>query len=68
MKSGRAQRPPQRVIPIVAAPSGGGSCSPERQPRGMLALAGAWLRDHAALLRKLQWAVVLVYAFLLIIP
>ncbi|RBH38867.1 hypothetical protein C3F00_042870, partial [Pseudomonas sp. MWU13-2860] len=34
----------------------------------MLALAGVWLRDHAALLRKLQWAVVLVYAFLLIVP
>ncbi|AXE32579.1 hypothetical protein DK842_05345 [Chromobacterium phragmitis] len=41
---------------------------PERQPRGLLALAGAWLRDHAALLRWLQWAVVLVYAFLLIVP
>ncbi|QRO32409.1 4Fe-4S binding protein [Chromobacterium violaceum] len=67
MKSGRAQRPPQRVIPIAAA-SGGGSCSPERQPRGLLALAGIWLRDHASLLRKLQWVVVLVYAFLLIVP
>ncbi|AXE36976.1 hypothetical protein DK843_10870 [Chromobacterium phragmitis] len=41
---------------------------PERRPRGLLALAGAWLRDHAALLRWLQWAVVLVYAFLLIVP
>ncbi|WP_232538599.1 4Fe-4S binding protein [Chromobacterium phragmitis] len=68
MKPPRQPRPPQRVIPIVAAPAGGGSCMPERQPRGLLALAGAWLRDHAALLRWLQWAVVLVYAFLLIVP
>ncbi|WP_230623392.1 MULTISPECIES: 4Fe-4S binding protein [Chromobacterium] len=66
MKADPKRLRPQRVIPIVAAP-GGGSCSPQ-QPRGLLALAGIWLRDHAALLRKLQWAVVLVYAFLLIVP
>lgn len=29
---------------------------------------GRWLRDHATLLRRLQWAVVLVYAALLVIP
>ncbi|POA97410.1 hypothetical protein C2134_16390 [Chromobacterium sinusclupearum] len=68
MKTGSPQRPPQRVIPIVAAPSGGASCPPERQPRGLLALTGNWLRDHGGLLRKLQWAVVLVYGFLLIVP
>ncbi|OHX14875.1 hypothetical protein BI347_03400 [Chromobacterium sphagni] len=34
----------------------------------MLAAVGGWLRDRAGLLRKLQWAVVLVYAFLLIVP
>ncbi|MYZ43188.1 4Fe-4S binding protein [Schauerella aestuarii] len=30
--------------------------------------AADFLRDHAALLRKLQWGIVLVYAFLLIVP
>lgn len=68
MKQDRPQRRPQRVIPIAAAPSGGASCRPAPPPRGPLALAGDWLRDHGALLRKLQWAVVLVYAFLLIVP
>ncbi|QEL57920.1 4Fe-4S binding protein [Chromobacterium paludis] len=68
MKQDRPQRRPQRVIPIAAAPSGGASCRPATPPRGPLALAGDWLRDHGALLRKLQWAVVLVYAFLLIVP
>ncbi|WP_230370139.1 4Fe-4S binding protein [Paludibacterium denitrificans] len=33
-----------------------------------LAAVGAWLRDHARALRWLQWAVVLIYAFLLIVP
>ena len=35
---------------------------------GRLATVGRWLRDHATLLRRLQWAVVLVYAALLVIP
>nr|WP_199068386.1 4Fe-4S binding protein [Chromobacterium sp. ASV5] len=61
-----ARRRPQRVIPIAAQPLVG--CSAGRQPAGKLAAAGAWLRDHGGLLRALQWAVVLVYAFLLIVP
>ncbi|BEV73132.1 MULTISPECIES: 4Fe-4S binding protein [unclassified Paludibacterium] len=30
--------------------------------------AGDWLRDHAQLIRWLQWGVVLVYGFLIIVP
>lgn len=33
-----------------------------------MAAVGLWLRDHAGLLRALQWGVVLVYAALLIVP
>lgn len=33
-----------------------------------LARAGDWMRDHAPLIRKLQWGVVLVYALLVIVP
>lgn len=33
-----------------------------------LAAAGEWLRTHAGLLRILQWAVVAVYALLLVVP
>lgn len=33
-----------------------------------LAAAGEWLRTHGALVRRLQWLVVLVYAVLLIVP
>ena len=35
---------------------------------GKLAWVGEWLRTHGRLIRWLQWAVVLVYAFLLIVP
>lgn len=50
------------VIPILAMPAAPAP-STER-----LATVGRWLRDHATLLRRLQWAVVLVYAALLVIP
>ena len=33
-----------------------------------LAAGGEWLRTHAHVVRALQWAVVLVYAVLLIVP
>ncbi len=33
-----------------------------------LARAGAWLRDHQGLLRRLQWGVVLAYVALLVTP
>ncbi|QXL84288.1 4Fe-4S binding protein [Comamonas sp. NLF-1-9] len=38
-----------------------------RWQKGMAA-AGEWLRTHGALVRRLQWAVVLTYAVLLIVP
>ena len=50
------------VIPILAMPAAPAP-STER-----LATVGRWLRDHATLLRRLQWVVVLVYAALLVIP
>jgi polyferredoxin len=34
----------------------------------LLAKGGDWLRDHGRLLQRLQWVVVLVYAFLLVVP
>lgn len=34
----------------------------------VLAGVGNWLRDHARLVRRLQWLVVLVYGFLLVVP
>ena len=33
-----------------------------------LAAAGEWLRTHAHVVRRLQWAVVLAYAVLLVVP
>lgn len=50
------------VIPILAMPAAPAPST------GRLATVGRWLRDHATLLRRLQWAVVLVYAALLVIP
>lgn len=45
------------------------SCAaPVLPPRGRLARAGNWLRDHAVLIRRLQWLVVVVYAVLLLVP
>lgn len=46
---------------------------PRRRPapsraRHRLAAVGEWLRKHARLVRALQWAVVLVYAVLLVVP
>ncbi|SCK30664.1 4Fe-4S binding protein [Vogesella sp. LIG4] len=38
------------------------------RPAGRLARLGDWLRDHAGLIRGLQWLVVLVYAVLLVVP
>lgn len=40
---------------------------PSRRPGG-LAAAGLWLRDHQRAVRRFQWAIILVYAFLLITP
>ena len=52
---------------LVRTVSGGcGSHAP--LGHGRLAVVGNWLRDHAGMLRLLQWLVVLVYAALLIIP
>lgn len=50
------------VIPILAMPAAPAPST------GRLATVGRWLRDHATLLRRLQWGVVLVYAALLVIP
>ena len=36
--------------------------------QAFLIQSGDWLRDHARLIRRLQWLVVLVYGFLLIAP
>ncbi|TDR80744.1 4Fe-4S binding protein [Paludibacterium purpuratum] len=36
--------------------------------QSFLIRTGDWLRDHARLIRLLQWLVVLVYGFLLIVP
>lgn len=47
------------VIPILAMPAA------PAQPATRLAAVGRWLRDHATLVRRLQWGVVLVYAALL---
>lgn len=35
---------------------------------GRLAQAGAWMQRHGAVLRTVQWVVVAVYAFLIIVP
>ncbi len=35
---------------------------------GVSSAVADWLRDHASLLRKLQWVVVALYGFLLIVP
>ncbi|WP_298426337.1 4Fe-4S binding protein [Rhodoblastus sp.] len=45
-----------------------GSPRPSRGIDAALARFGTWLRDHQALLRRLQWAVVVVYAGLLVVP
>jgi polyferredoxin len=39
-----------------------------RPPRTTLAAVGLWLRDHQRAVRRLQWAIILVYAVLLITP
>lgn len=36
--------------------------------QGWLAQAGQWMQRHGALIRGIQWAVVAVYAFLIIVP
>lgn len=48
---------------VYLAPS---SASPARRPP--LAAAGDWLRRHQRVIRWTQWAVILVYAVLLIVP
>ena len=35
---------------------------------GLLAAYGDWLRDHAGIVRTVQWMVVAVYAFLIVVP
>ncbi|MCD5361268.1 4Fe-4S binding protein [Chromobacterium aquaticum] len=60
----KSARPPQ---PSSADACAGASCSQPTAP-GFMAAVGLWLRDHAGLLRALQWGVVLVYAALLIVP
>ncbi|WP_293761662.1 4Fe-4S binding protein [uncultured Aquitalea sp.] len=44
------------------------SCASANPGGGRLARAGDWLRRHGGLIRGLQWVVVVVYAFLLIVP
>lgn len=41
---------------------------PSRNFDAALARLGVWLRDHQNLIRRLQWAVVGAYAFLLVVP
>ena len=60
----KSARPP---LPHSADACAGVSCSQPTAP-GFMAAVGLWLRDHAGLLRALQWGVVLVYAALLIVP
>ncbi|PTU66762.1 hypothetical protein DB032_18425 [Chromobacterium sp. Panama] len=60
----KSARPP---LPHSADACAGASCSQPTAP-GFMAAVGLWLRDHAGLLRALQWGMVLVYAALLIVP
>lgn len=62
----KSARPPLPHSADVAARAGGTCRQPTAQ--GFMAAVGLWLRDHAGLLRALQWGVVLVYAALLIVP
>lgn len=59
----------------LAPPALPSQCSTQRptarssgRAQRALATVGEWLRTHARLIRVLQWAVVLVYAVLLIVP
>lgn len=54
-----------------ATPQPWSEVSPHRGPTsnmGCLAVVGEWFRTHGRLIRWVQWVVVLVYAFLLIVP
>lgn len=45
------------------------SCGVDVAPApGRLALVGAWMQKHGGAIRAIQWAVVAVYAFLIIVP
>ncbi|OZG75370.1 hypothetical protein BTA51_03040 [Hahella sp. CCB-MM4] len=44
------------------------TCLEDEPPRSFIERAGIWLRDHRSVIQKIQWAVVLLYAALVIVP